>query len=102
MCEYVIYRFFCLILRRPPRSTRTETLFPYTTLFRSAGVMGLSMSAIFLGFTGTSIAQTFFATAAAFLGLSLCGYTTKRDLSAFGTFLVMCVVGLLEIGRAHV
>lgn len=58
-------------------------------------VMGLSMSSIFLVFTGTSIAQTFFATAAAFLGLSLYGYTTKRDLSAFGTFLVMGVVGLL-------
>jgi FtsH-binding integral membrane protein len=57
--------------------------------------MGLSMSSIFLVFTGTSIAQTFFATAAAFLGLSLYGYTTKRDLSAFGTFLIMGVVGLL-------
>ena len=44
---------------------------------------------------GSSIAQTFFATAAAFLGLSLYGYTTKRDLSGFGTFLIMGVVGLL-------
>lgn len=58
-------------------------------------VMGLSMATIFLVFTGTSIAQTFFATAAAFLGLSLYGYTTKKDLSAFGTFLIMGVVGLL-------
>jgi uncharacterized protein len=60
-----------------------------------AVVMGLSMSSIFLVFTGTSIATTFFATAAAFAGLSLYGYTTKRDLSAFGTFLIMGVVGLL-------
>jgi FtsH-binding integral membrane protein len=60
-----------------------------------AVVMGLSMSSIFLVFTGMSIAQTFFATAAAFVGLSLYGYTTKRDLSAFGTFLVMGVVGIL-------
>ncbi|NJC32837.1 hypothetical protein GGR88_000311 [Sphingomonas jejuensis] len=60
-----------------------------------AVVMGLSMSSIFLVFTGTSIAQTFFATAAAFAGLSLWGYTTKRDLSGLGTFLVMGVVGLL-------
>ena len=60
-----------------------------------AVVMGLSMSSIFLVFTGVSIAQTFFATTAAFAGLSLYGYTTKRDLSAFGTFLVMGVVGLL-------
>ena len=60
-----------------------------------AAVMGLSMSTIFLAFTSTSIAQTFFATAAAFLGLSLYGYTTKKDLSGFGTFLIMGVVGLI-------
>ena len=60
-----------------------------------ATVMGLSMASIFLVFTGSSIAQTFFATAAAFAGLSLWGYTTKKDLSGFGTFLVMGVVGLL-------
>ena len=60
-----------------------------------ATVMGLSMSSIFLVFTGQSIAMTFFATAAAFVSLSLWGYTTKKDLSAFGTFLIMGVVGLL-------
>jgi len=60
-----------------------------------AVAMGLSMSSIFLVYTGTSIAQTFFASAAAFAGLSLFGYTTKKDLSAFGTFLIMGVVGLL-------
>ena len=60
-----------------------------------ATVMGLSMSTIFLVYTETSIAQTFFATAAAFAGLSLWGYTTKKDLSGFGTFLIMGVVGLL-------
>ena len=60
-----------------------------------ATVMGLSMASIFLVFTGTSIATTFFAVAAAFAGLSLWGYTTKKDLSGFGTFLVMGVVGLL-------
>ena len=60
-----------------------------------AVAMGLSMSTIFLVYTGTSIAQTFFAVSAAFLGLSLYGYTTKKDLSGFGTFLIMGVVGLL-------
>jgi len=60
-----------------------------------AGLMGLSMSTLFLVYTGTSIAQTFFATAAAYLGLSLYGYTTKRDLSGLGTFLIMGVVGIL-------
>ena len=59
-----------------------------------AGVMGLSMSTIFLVYTGTSIAQTFFAVAGAFMGLSLYGYTTKKDLSGFGTFLIMGVIGL--------
>ena len=60
-----------------------------------AVAMGLSLSSIFLVYTGTSIAQTFFASAAAFAGLSLFGYTTKKDLSGFGTFLIMGVVGLL-------
>ena len=60
-----------------------------------AAVMGLSMSTLFLVFTGVSIAQTFFATAAAYAGLSLYGYTTKRDLSGFGTFLIMGVVGII-------
>ena len=60
-----------------------------------AFLMGLSMSAIFLVYTGTSIAQTFFAVAAGFMALSLYGYTTKKDLSGFGTFLIMGVVGLL-------
>ena len=60
-----------------------------------AGLMGLSMSTLFLAFTGASIAQTFFATTAAYLGLSLYGYTTKRDLSGMGTFLIMGVVGIL-------
>ncbi len=60
-----------------------------------AAVMGLSMSAIFLVYTGPSIAITFFATATAFLALSLYGYTTKRNLQAFGTFLIMGLVGLI-------
>lgn len=60
-----------------------------------AVVMGLSLSTIFLQYTGTSIAQTFFATSAAFVSLSLWGYTTKKDLSGWGTFLIMGVVGLL-------
>ena len=60
-----------------------------------AVTMGLSLSSILLVYTGTSVAQTFFATAAAFAGLSLWGYTTKKDLSGFGTFLIMGLVGLL-------
>jgi uncharacterized protein len=57
--------------------------------------MGLSLSSIFFVYTGASIATTFFATAAAFAGLSLFGYTTKKDLSAMGSFLIMGVIGIL-------
>jgi uncharacterized protein len=60
-----------------------------------AVVMGLSLSSIFFVYTGSSIALTFFATAAAFASLSLYGYTTKKDLSGWGTFLIMGVVGLI-------
>ncbi len=60
-----------------------------------AAVMGLSMSSIFFVYTNTSIAETFFATSAAFVGLSLYGYTTKRDLTGLGSFLIMGVIGLL-------
>ena len=60
-----------------------------------ATLMGLSMSTVFLTYTGASIAATFFATAAAFAGLSLFGYTTQKDLSGFGSFLIMGVVGLI-------
>ena len=60
-----------------------------------AAVRGVAMSAVFTFFTGSSIAQTFFVTAAAFASLSLYGYTTKRDLSGWGSFLIMGVVGII-------
>ncbi len=60
-----------------------------------AALMGASLSTIFLAYTGGSIAQTFFASAAGFAGLSLYGYTTKRDLSGFGKFLLMGLVGII-------
>ncbi|MEO1397583.1 MAG: Bax inhibitor-1/YccA family protein [Pseudomonadota bacterium] len=60
-----------------------------------SAVMGLSLSSIFLVYTGASIAQTFFVTAAAFGALSLYGYTTKRSLSAMGSFLMMGLFGLI-------
>jgi FtsH-binding integral membrane protein len=60
-----------------------------------AVAMGLSLSTIFLVYSPVAIAQAFFATAAGFAALSLYGYTTKRDLSAFGTFLIIGLVGLI-------
>jgi hypothetical protein len=59
-----------------------------------AALIGVQFSSLFLVYTGTSIAQTFFAVAAAFAGLSLWGYTTKKDLSGMGSFLIMGVVGI--------
>jgi FtsH-binding integral membrane protein len=76
-------------IHRMAESTAKAIFWGYATL------MGLSLSSIFLVYTGASIAQTFFATAAAFASLSLYGYTTKKDLSGFGTFLIMGLVGLL-------
>ena len=57
--------------------------------------MGLSLASIFFIYTGPSIALTFFATAGAFAGLSLYGYTTKRNLSAMGSFMVMGLIGII-------
>lgn len=63
--------------------------------FAFASVMGLSLSWIFVAFTGFSIAQVFLVTSIAFAGLSLFGYTTKKDISGWGSFLIMGVIGLL-------
>jgi FtsH-binding integral membrane protein len=63
--------------------------------FTFAALIGVSMSSIFLVFTGFSIVQTFIVTAIAFSSLSLYGYTTKKDISGWGSFLIMGVVGLL-------
>ena len=65
------------------------------TFWLFAAVMGLSLSTIFLVFTGQSITQVFFVTAAAFGGLSLYGYTTSKDLSGWGSFLIMGVIGIV-------
>ncbi|MBL8674825.1 MAG: Bax inhibitor-1/YccA family protein [Rhodospirillales bacterium] len=58
-------------------------------------LMGVSLSLLLFRYTGASVARTFFITAAAFGGLSLYGYTTKRDLSGWGKFLMMGVIGLV-------
>ncbi|SLN34409.1 Inner membrane protein YbhL [Roseovarius litorisediminis] len=60
-----------------------------------AAVMGISISYIFVIFTDFSIAQVFLTTAIAFAGLSLWGYTTKKDISGWGSFLIMGLIGLI-------
>ena len=82
-------------LNKMSKSTLNILFWAYAT------VMGLSLSTIFLVYTGESIAVTFFATAGAFAGLSLFGYTTKKDLSGFGSFLIMGVVGLIIAGLVN-
>ncbi len=66
-----------------------------TTFWAYAALVGVSLSSIFLVFTAQSIVQTFFITASAFGALSLWGYTTKRDLTGMGSFLIMGVFGLI-------
>jgi FtsH-binding integral membrane protein len=60
-----------------------------------SGVMGLSLASIFMLYTGASIARVFFITAGTFAAMSIYGYTTKRDLSQFGSFLMMGLIGII-------
>jgi FtsH-binding integral membrane protein len=65
------------------------------TFWTYAALMGLSLAGIFLLFTGTSVARVFFITAGTFAAMSLYGYTTQRDLSQFGSFLFMGLIGIV-------
>jgi hypothetical protein len=80
---------FGAMLHRMSAATAQLVFFGY------AALMGLSISFIFAAYTGISIAQTFLVTATAFAGLSLYGYTTKKNLSAMGSFLMMGLIGLI-------
>ncbi len=66
-----------------------------TTFWVFAALMGMSLASIFIAYTPESVTRVFFITAGAFGGLSLVGYTTKKDLSGMGTFLIMGVIGLI-------
>jgi len=67
-----------------------------------AGLMGLSLASVFLVFTGASIARVFFITAGTFGAMSLYGYTTQRDLSQFGSFLFMGLIGIVIAGVVNI
>ncbi|MEN8896515.1 MAG: Bax inhibitor-1/YccA family protein [Yoonia sp.] len=84
----MIFAFGAMVNRM---SAAGAQLFFYTF----SAVMGISMAYIFVVFTGISIAQTFLVTSIAFAGLSLWGYTTKKDISGWGGFLIMGVIGLI-------
>jgi len=70
--------------------------------FFYAGLLGVSLAPIFMVYTHGSIANVFFISAASFGALSLWGYTTQRDLSAFGTFLIMGLIGIIIAGLVNV
>jgi FtsH-binding integral membrane protein len=80
------------------QSPRTAGIVYWTVV----SLIGASMGVLALRYTGTSIASTFLITATAFGGLSLFGYTTKKDLSGFGSFLIMGVWGLLIAGLVNI
>jgi len=72
------------------------------TFWVFSGLMGLSLAYIFVLYTGTSIARVFFITTAMFAGMSIYGYTTKRDLSGVGSFLFMGLIGLIVASLVNI
>lgn len=74
-------------------SISSETAKNYLWIY--SGLMGLSLASVLVIYTGTSVARVFFITASVFGAMSLYGYTTKKDLTAFGSFLIMGLIGLI-------
>jgi uncharacterized protein len=91
----VIFAPLALVFLLSFRIERMSVAAAQATFWIYAALVGLSLSVIFLVYTGQSITQVFFITAASFGALSLWGYTTQRDLSAFGAFLVMGLIGVI-------
>ena len=81
--------FFAAAVNRMSLATAQAVFWGFSAL------MGVSISYIFAAYTATSIAHTFLITAIAFAGLSLVGYTTKKDLSGLGSFLIMGLIGVI-------
>ena len=90
MCAPLAMIFaFGAVMKRASASAAQLFFFAFATL------IGVSLSSIFIFYTSYSIVQTFLVTAIAFAGLSLWGYTTKKDISGWGSFLIMGVIGIL-------
>ena len=81
--------FLSARLHRMSQSTAQITFWVY------AAMMGISLATIFIAFTGASVARVFFITAGTFAGMSLWAYTTKKDLSGWGSFLFMGLIGII-------
>jgi uncharacterized protein len=86
---------FALVMLLSFRIDRMSFPTAQAVFWAFAGLMGLSLAPIFLIYTGASIAQTFFITAATFGAMSLWGYTTQRDLTGVGSFLFMGLIGII-------
>ncbi len=84
----MVFAFYWVVARGTP--TQVQMLF-----WSYAAIMGISFTPIFLVYTGASLARVFLITAGTFGAMSLYGYTTKRDLSAFGSFLFMGLIGII-------
>ncbi|MCH7487586.1 MAG: Bax inhibitor-1/YccA family protein [Proteobacteria bacterium] len=77
------------------RMDRIQASTAQTLFWIFSALMGMSLASIFIVYTGTSIARVFFITAGTFAGMSLYGYTTKRDLTGWGSFLFMGLIGII-------
>jgi FtsH-binding integral membrane protein len=84
-----------MILFLMPKMMHMSLQNAQVTFWSFAAVMGVSMATIFIAYTSTSIARVFFITASVFGAMSLYGYTTKKDLSSWGSFLIMGLVGVI-------
>ncbi len=81
---------------------RMQTSTAQAVFWGYAALMGISLSTILLAYTGISVARVFFISAASFGALSLYGYTTKRDLNAFGRFLFIGLIGIVIAGLVNI
>src|SRR5207244_4112847 len=84
------------------RMDRMSAATARTTFLAFAAVVGASLSTLLIRYTGASVVQVFFITAASFGALSLWGYTTQRSLSGMGSFLLMCVIGLIMASLVNI
>jgi uncharacterized protein len=91
----VIFAPLGLVLLLSFRIQRMSLGAAQATFWAYAGLVGLSLAGLFLIYTNASIAEVFFITAATFLAMSLWGYTTKKDLTGFGHFLIMGLIGII-------
>ena len=91
----VLFAPLLMVLFLSARISRMSFASAQTLFWAYAGVLGLSLASIFILYTGESIAKVFFITSGMFAGTSLYGYTTQRDLSKFGSFLFMALLGII-------